>query len=116
MPDVRLNGLYEDQGLHAKATPLQRALAVFSVQGFHDRALPLHLRSLATREKVLGTDPDVATSFGNLATVYANLNRNSEVEPLYLRALSIREKSFGSEHPSVAQSLGNLAAHYFNQH
>jgi hypothetical protein len=33
----------------------------------------------------------------------------SQAEPLYQRALAIYEKMLGKEHPSVAQSLNNLA-------
>ena len=36
-------------------------------------------------------------------------------EPLYKRSLAILEKALGSEHPSVAQSLNNLAFLYQSQ-
>jgi tetratricopeptide (TPR) repeat protein len=36
-------------------------------------------------------------------------NRRAEAEPLFRRALAIREKSLGPDHPSVANSLTNLA-------
>ena len=32
-----------------------------------------------------------------------------EAEPLYKRSLAIKEKVYGSDHPSVATSLNNLA-------
>jgi tetratricopeptide (TPR) repeat protein len=37
------------------------------------------------------------------------LARYSEAEPLYRRALAIDEASYGSDHPSVARDLNNLA-------
>ena len=36
-------------------------------------------------------------------------------ETLYLQALDMRKKLLGDEHPSVAQSLNNLAGLYRNQ-
>ena len=35
--------------------------------------------------------------------------RYDEAEPLYEYSLAIREKVLGKEHPSVAESLNNLA-------
>ena len=70
-----------------------------------------HQRSLAIRETVLGPDhPAVATSFNNLALLYADQGRHAEAEPLYERALAISEKALGPEHPNVAASLENYAA------
>lgn len=38
-----------------------------------------------------------------------------EAEPLYKRALDTREKTLGKDHPSTANSLNNLAMHYWMQ-
>ncbi len=42
-------------------------------------------------------------------------SRFAEAEPLYKRALAIWEKAPGPDHPDVATSLNNLAAHYHDQ-
>jgi len=44
-----------------------------------------------------------------LAQLLHAMNRVEEAEPLARRALTIAESSYGSEHPSVAISLNNLA-------
>ncbi len=76
----------------------------------------LNLLSIISKEKRLGPeDPDVATSFGNLAALYLSQGKAAEAEPLLKRSLEIREKAFGPEHDSVALSLNNLAMYYFTQ-
>jgi hypothetical protein len=45
----------------------------------------------------------------NLAFLLQATNRLAESEPLYRRALAINEKSLGPVHPTVANSLNNLA-------
>ncbi len=73
---------------------------------FKITAEPLYERSLAIREKVLGSaHPDVAQSLNNLALLYHVQGKYAEAEPLYQRALRIDEKALGPEHPNVAQSL-----------
>ncbi|MEG4114147.1 tetratricopeptide repeat protein, partial [Microcoleus sp. Pol12B3] len=77
------------------------------------QAEPLHQRSLAIREKALGSEhPHVATSLHSLAELYRQMGNYAQVEPLYQRSLAIWEKALGSEHPHVATSLNNLALLY----
>ncbi len=77
---------------------------------------PLYAMSLATREKLLGSDhPDVATSLHNQAWLYFDQGKYAESEPLFLRSLAIREEALGSEHPDVAKSLSRLGRLYLKQ-
>ena len=86
---------------------------VAKVQGRYAEAEPLIKRSLAIREKVLGSDhPDVARSLNNLADLYERRGRLADAEPLYRRALSIRERAVGADHPDTAISTNNLAFLY----
>ena len=95
------------------ATSLNNLAELYRVQGNYSEAEPLYQRSLAIREKVLGSEhPSVATSLNNLAALYRVQGNYSEAEPLYQRSLAIREKVLGSEHPDVATSLNNLAELY----
>lgn len=72
------------------------------------RAKALYQRSLAIREKALGTDhPYVAESLDHLAKMVFD-----KAEPLYLRSIAIREKAFGSDHPVLATALTSLAEWY----
>ncbi|MFB2882394.1 tetratricopeptide repeat protein [Floridanema aerugineum] len=82
-------------------------------QGKYAEAIPLAQRSLAIREKALGSEhPDVALSLNNLAALYEQMGNYAQAEPLYQRSLAILEKVLGSEHPDVAGSLNNLGLLY----
>ena len=76
----------------------------------------LFKRSLAIREKVLGSEhPDVASTLNNLAGLYRAQGKYKDAEPLCQRSLVIREKALGSDHPKVATALNNLAELYYSQ-
>jgi TPR repeat protein len=51
----------------------------------------------------------VATSCGNLASLFVLRGDLAQARPLYERALVIREQALGSEHLDTARSLNNLA-------
>ncbi|MEE8526130.1 MAG: tetratricopeptide repeat protein, partial [Thermoanaerobaculia bacterium] len=86
---------------------------VYRKLGLYDEAEPFLGSSLEVREDLLGADHvDVATSLGNVATLYWHQGRYTEAEPLAERALAIREKTLGGEHPDVAASLDDLALVY----
>jgi tetratricopeptide (TPR) repeat protein len=51
----------------------------------------------------------VASTLNNLAGLFQDQGKYSEVELLYNRALKIYEKALGPEHPNVASTLNNLA-------
>ncbi|WP_363268433.1 tetratricopeptide repeat-containing protein [Okeania sp. SIO2B3] len=50
-----------------------------------------------------------------MALLYRDQGRYTEAEPLYKNSLAIREKVLGVDHPSVAESLNNLADIYSHQ-
>ncbi len=83
-------------------------------QGRYQEAIPLAERSLAIREKALGSHhPEVAESLNNLAILHYALGDYAQAGPLFKQALAIREKVLGSYHPEVAESLNDLAIlHY----
>jgi len=77
-------------------------------QGKYVEAAAIFERSLAIREKTLGTEhAHVALSLNNLAELYRDQGNYAAAEPLHQRSLAIREKVLGLEHPDVAQSLEN---------
>ncbi len=79
------------------------ALRLYYQQGENDRAEQLYRRSLAIREKALGSDhPDVAMSLDNLAKLYQAQGKYAEAEPLLQRSLAIRKgatKRLGAKPP-----------------
>jgi len=82
----------------------------------YKKAEQLHRRSLAIREKVLGTEhPDVAGSLDSLAGLYLIKEEYDKALPLIEKALLINEKVLGAEHPNVASSLDNLAEFYLSK-
>ena len=92
------------------ASSLNNLAMLHHKQGRYAEAEPLYQRSLAIKQKALGTEhPRVATSLNNLAMLYKKQGRYAEAEPLYRRSLSIRQKALGTEHPHVASSFNNLA-------
>ncbi len=98
------------------ALALSSLARVYEAQGKYTDAEPLSKRSLAIREKALGSEhPDVATALNNLALLYQGQARYADAEPLYKRTLSIWEKALGPNHPKVATSLNNLALLYRRQ-
>jgi CHAT domain-containing protein/Tfp pilus assembly protein PilF len=50
-----------------------------------------------------------------LSSRYDEQGRYAEAEPLYQRALAIKEKALGSDHPTVATALNDLAELYDEQ-
>ncbi|KAF0112766.1 MAG: Tfp pilus assembly protein PilF [Rhodospirillaceae bacterium] len=97
----------------AEALALNDQVVVLYKQGQYAEAISLARRSLALREKILGTEhPDVAQSLNNLAELYRVQGLYPQAEPLSKRSLAIKEKTLGPEHLGVAISLNNLAALY----
>jgi len=47
--------------------------------------------------------------------LYDDMGDYTKAEPLFQRSLAMREKAFGAEHPTVAQSMNNLAFSYNRQ-
>ena len=66
-------------------------------------------RALEINKIALGeNDPDVVTSYNNLANLLRAQNKLAEAEPMLRRALAIWENALGEDHPNVATSRGNL--------
>lgn len=74
------------------AASLNNLAELYRAQSRYVEAEPLHKRSLAVREKVLGPEhPDVAQSLNNLALVYHAQGRYTDAAPLHrLRWESLR--------------------------
>lgn len=82
----------------------------------YEEAGLLFKRTLAIRERVLGSDhPDVAMSLSNLAALYDHQGRYEEAKSLFKRALAIRERAPETDHLDMALILNNLAALYYHQ-
>ena len=105
--------------------PLQTLTKLYLEKGFYGDT-EVHLKHLLLiREKLLGPNhPDVAMSLNKLAEYFIFMGkfgllthkiRSVEAEPLCKRALEINKKTFGSNHPSVAITISNLAELYKNQ-
>ena len=84
---------------------------VYMNLGLYEEALPLLQESADIRAARLpGSDPELATSLHDLATLHHHREAYDLAEPLYRRALAIREVALGPEDPAVAMSLNHLAA------
>ena len=66
-------------------------------------------------KKIFGEEhAAVATSYGNLASVYYSIGEYNQANELHEKALVIEKKIFGEEHAAVAISYGNLASVYYS--
>ena len=76
----------------------------------YEKAQELYSQVLEIRKRVLGEEhPATATSYNNLASVYASQGEYRKAEGLYGKALRISERVLGEEHPATAASYNNLA-------
>ncbi|MGK5441116.1 tetratricopeptide repeat protein, partial [Micromonospora sp. URMC 105] len=81
--------------------------------GRSDEAIGLYQRTLADRERVLGSDhPDTLISRNNLAAAYQRVGRLDEAIGLHQRTLADCERVLGSDHPDTLISRNNLAYAY----
>jgi serine/threonine-protein kinase len=79
-------------------------------QGQYPEAWEDFSRSVALREKVLGSEhPQVAASLNNLAIAAWWMGKYEEASRQAERALAIQEKVLGPEHPDVLSLLMNAA-------
>jgi tetratricopeptide (TPR) repeat protein len=82
----------------------------------YERAEALLRRSLAIRERQLGTKHlDVAITLQNLGAVLSLQGKGEAAEPLQKRSLEIFESQLGSDHPETAKALDHLAHAYILQ-
>jgi len=82
----------------------------------YKKAEKLYEQSLEIYKQELGENhPATASSYNNLAGVYASQGKYKEAESLYKKGLEISEKVFGENHPDTARSYNNLAYVYDSQ-
>ena len=82
--------------------------------GDYAKALEMHRKALAIKEKVLGTEhPDTAASYNNIGVVYRDMGDYAKAFEMFEKALLIREKVLGTEHPDTAKSYNNIGNAYF---
>jgi tetratricopeptide (TPR) repeat protein len=74
----------------------------------------LYQKACAVYEKA-GDDAGLATCLANMGNLYLDDKyfKPKKAKPLLRRALSIREKALGSEHPTTAETMSDLALLYF---
>ena len=79
------------------------------------QALKYYEKALKIRMQVLGENhPDLATSYNNIAEVYATMKDFKKALEYHEIALKIRIQVLGENHPDVATSYNNLGAVYNN--
>jgi len=59
-------------------------------------------------------NPDIVTSYNDLANLYKSQEKYNEAELLYKRSLKINETELGKDHLDVATSLNHLAMLYYS--
>ena len=106
-----------DMGEEIEQVRLIDALAnVLKYIAEYSKAKELYEKSLHIREEVLGENhPDIATSYNNLALVYADQGEYLKAQELFEKSLHIREEILGENHLDTATSYNNLAGVYKNQ-
>ena len=98
-------------------------LAVARLQGFlgntlnslgeSKKAIELHTKARATRERLLGPDdPATLTSMSNLAEGYRAAGKLELALPLLEETLKLMKAKLGPEHPNTLASMNNLADGY----
>ncbi len=96
-------------GMRAAESQLIMA-GLYHEQGRVSEARSLYERSMAIRERILGSeDPYLAFPLNSLGNLCLEQELNDEAESFYRRVLEIRETVLGPGHPDVAISLNNLA-------
>jgi serine/threonine protein kinase len=81
--------------------------------GESKKAIELHTKVRAAREKLLGPDhPDTLLSMNNLAVAYQDAGQLDLALPLFEETLRLRTARRGPEHPETLLSRYNLARAY----
>jgi tetratricopeptide (TPR) repeat protein len=87
----------------------------FIMELFQDGSLTLeyHLKALAIRERVLGTEHrSVANSYNSIGFTYYSMGDNPKAQEYYLKALAICERILGPKHPDIATFYNNIGVTY----
>ena len=81
----------------------------------YSKSEELYKKILQIRKTILEEeDPDIATCYNNLASVYDSQGEYKKSKGLYEKSLWIREKMLGKKHPDTMCSRNNLAHVYSN--
>ncbi|CAK8720181.1 hypothetical protein KKHLCK_09365 [Candidatus Electrothrix laxa] len=115
-----LSILYKDQGKYSEAEPVMKKALLLckKILGSEDSTILSAIKKLPVSSKIRGrysgVNPilDTLDLINELAKLYYNQGRYSEVEPLYKQVLQFREKVLGKEHPDIVISNNNLAELY----
>ena len=82
-------------------------------QGDYAEALKRYHKSLAIKEKTLGTDhPSTGTTYNNIAVVYQDQGNYAEALKWYKKGYYIRRKKLGEAHPNTKIVLDNMKTAY----
>ncbi len=83
----------QDEGYPNVAQSLNNLALLYQAQGKYAEAEPHYKRSLAIKDKVLGSEhPSVATSLENYAALLRKTGRGTEATKMEARAKAIRAK------------------------
>ena len=90
--------------------------AFYAAQGRHAEALPIALKVLEIRTRLLGEDhPSTLRAIHNVATYDWRLHEYLDAEPLFRKGLDGRRRVLGDAHPDTASTVSNLSAMYLEQ-
>ncbi|MCI5149028.1 MAG: CHAT domain-containing protein, partial [Candidatus Electrothrix sp. MAN1_4] len=112
--------LYMEQGRYSEAEPvMKRALLLCEkILESENSTVLAAIKNLPVSSKIRGSysgaNPilDTLDLINELAKLYYDQGRYSEVEPLYKQVLQFREKMLGKEHPDIVISNNNLGELY----
>jgi len=93
------------------ATGLNNLGGLLEERGEHEAAEALFRETLSLKQKIPGSDDEVAHAYNNLGDVLYAKGDLASAEPYLRKGLAMRRKLLGGEpHPDVATSLNNLAS------
>jgi tetratricopeptide (TPR) repeat protein len=83
--------------------------------GYKEQAFQALKTALQTKIRLYGVQhPDLASTYANLASLFAESNRYVEAIEFYEKAIELKQTAFGY-HPEIALFKSNLASVYFKQ-
>jgi tetratricopeptide (TPR) repeat protein len=84
--------------------------------GEYDKALEFYEKSLDFKLKTPGgVHPSVATSYGNIGSIWGNKGEYDKALEFFQKCLEIQLKTLGGVHPSVATSYNNIGLIWSNK-
>lgn len=102
----------ESPELKEASTLTESVVRLFNEQKF-DQALPLAKRALEIRQRLLPrTDPQVAASLSNLASIYTAKGNYGPAKETLLQLLQVQEERSGPDDVGLARTLDRLGLLY----